>query len=875
MDNIQLAILSSEALIIALLLLFLFQLRSRFGLSPLYITLGVFQPIQAILASTFYVEILPGVIVSPGSAIMFTASLFVILLVYIFEDAIETRKAIYGIMFANLAMALLLYIFGMQLELLNTVNFLNLSREVLNENAKIMLIGTSVFFVDSVLLILAYEAVWKLLTKNLFLRIYLTITLILIFDSLVFVTGVFYQQPNYFSILISGIIGKIVMTAFYAFSLMVYLRFAESSNHKAQSFLDIFHLLSYRQKFEIVHQRGQQTEALLRESEGKYQTLARVSPVGIFRTDINGITTYVNPKWCEISGISCDQALGDGWLDAVHPNDRERIRTGWQEATQRKKESSADYRFMRPDGSIAWVMGRAVPELDSGNQVIGYVGTITDITKRKQAEDEMRISELKFSKAFRSSPDSITLSEMVTGRLVEVNDGFQRVFGYSREEAVGRTTVELGLYKNLADREKMIQTLDEEGSVQNLELTGCHKSGSELIAQLSMEKIEIGGVLHLVTVTRDITERIQMEERMQKQLQRLEALHRIDDAITAGLDMNVSLGLLLEQILSILEVDAATILLFEPDTHFLVYATGRGFHSDAIQGTKLHLGEGHAGRAALEKRNIHIPDLTLETDELARTLSIAGERFKSYFAVPLIVKGQVKGILEIFHRSSLNLDSEWANFAETMANQAAITIEDAQLVNELRRSNKELAVAYDATIEGWSRALDLRDRETEGHTRRVAEKALALARQMGLPDSELVHIRRGALLHDIGKLGVPDKILLKDGSLTDAEWEIMRKHPTFAYDMLSPIQYLKSAGIDIPYSHHEKWDGSGYPRGLKGEDIPLAARIFSVVDVWDALSSDRPYRDAWPPEKVFEHIRKSAGSHFDPDVVEIFLKMIS
>ena len=150
---------------------------------------------------------------------------------------------------------------------------------------------------------------------------------------------------------------------------------------------------------------------------------------------------------------------------------------------------------------------------------------------------------------------------------------------------------------------------------------------------------------------------------------------------------------------------------------------------------------------------------------------------------------------------------------------------------------------------------------------------LRLARALGMKEEELVHVRRGALLHDIGKMGVPDGILLKPGSLTPEEWEIMRRHPQYAYEMLSPIAYLRLA-LDIPYCHHEKWDGTGYPRGLKGEQIPLAARIFAVVDVWDALGSDRPYRPAWPPEKLYAYLKEEAGKHFDPRVVEVFLKIL-
>jgi PAS domain S-box-containing protein len=191
---------------------------------------------------------------------------------------------------------------------------------------------------------------------------------------------------------------------------------------------------------------------------------------------------------------------------------------------------------------------------------------------------------------------------------------------------------------------------------------------------------------------------------------------------------------------------------------------------------------------------------------------------------------------------------------------------------DLLRSHGELTEAYDATIEGWSHALDLRDHETEGHARRVTEATLRLARIMQVDESEMIHLRRGALLHDIGKMGIPDEILLKPGPLTQSEWTVMRRHPQYAYDMLSPIKFLRPA-LDIPWCHHERWDGSGYPHGLAGEDIPLPARLFSVVDVWDALRSNRPYRKGWDADRVRDHIGDLSGQHFDPHVVDTFLQM--
>ena len=228
--------------------------------------------------------------------------------------------------------------------------------------------------------------------------------------------------------------------------------------------------------------------------------------------------------------------------------------------------------------------------------------------------------------------------------------------------------------------------------------------------------------------------------------------------------------------------------------------------------------------------------------------------------------------MELFNRTYKDHQAGWLDFLEAIADQGAIALDNASMFEDLQRSNSDLSLAYDTTIEGWAHALDMRDKETEGHSRRVTELTVRISREFQLKGDDMVHIRRGALLHDIGKMGIPDSILLKPGNLTEEEWVIMKLHPVYARDLLYPIEHLRPA-LDIPYYHHEKWDGSGYPEGLKGEAIPLAARIFAVVDVWDALRSDRPYRPAWPREKVVEHIRSLVGTHFDAGVVEMFLAL--
>ncbi len=519
---------------------------------------------------------------------------------------------------------------------------------------------------------------------------------------------------------------------------------------------------------------------------------------------------------------------------------------------------------------IEWTVDRKIylftltPVTDAG--YLNLYGR--DVTDRVQAESHFR-------SLLETAPDGIIVVDE-NGIIQQVNTRTENIFGYRRDELLDKPIEMLvpthSRNRHVQHRAKFNAGHFKPSNHRTMELTGLHKNGNEFPVEISLSTFETNTGNLTTTILRDIADRKQAEQEIQRRAAHLEALHTIDIAISGSMDLGLTLSVLLEQISIHLKVDAATVLLYNPFSQTLEFSSQRGFRTQALKHTHLRLGNGPAGQAALERRVIHISNLEQSPDTFNTSPSIQREGFVSYLGVPLVAQGQLEGILEIFHRKTFTPSDDWMELLEAMATQAAIAINNANLFQNLQQSNTELSLAYDTTLEGWARALELRDQETEGHTRRVAELTERLARQMNVNPKELVHIRRGALLHDIGKMGIPDSILLKDGELSEEEWEIMRQHPQHAYEMLLPIPFLRST-LDIPHCHHEKWDGSGYPRGLRGEQIPLAARIFAIVDVWDALTSDRPYREAWSNEKALTYIRQQSGKHFDPAVAKAFLEM--
>jgi PAS domain S-box-containing protein/putative nucleotidyltransferase with HDIG domain len=566
----------------------------------------------------------------------------------------------------------------------------------------------------------------------------------------------------------------------------------------------------------------------------------------------------------EVVGRSADQILTAGL------GEEQRIEA--QELLKESGSFQSERMHSKKNGQPVYVEVNTIALSESG-KITGYVSVNRDVTERKRAEEALRENERLLSEAQRIGHVGSWSYDLLTNSL-QYSDEMYRLLDLSPREFPHTGEAFLNLIYPL-DHHIVVQWIEDirhGRQPRELNFRIFRKNGElrHIQCRGAITFNSSGKPVRFIGMAQDITESRLAEIQIHQQLNRLHALREIDQAISTSFDLNVTLDILLSQVISQLQVDAADILLLDPERQVFTYAAGKGFRTNAVESARLPIVE---SRAARERRLIQIKSLKDKRDLRLLTPQGATEDFICYFGIPLIVKGKVKGVLEVFHRAPLYPYPEWLDFLNTLAGQAGIAVENATLFENLEQSNRELSQAYDATIEGWSRALDLRDKETEGHTLRVTQIMLNLARTFGLSEEQLLNVRWGALLHDIGKMGVPDHILLKPGELTEDEWVQMKHHPQYGYDLLKPIAFLTPA-LDIPFCHHEKWDGTGYPRGLKGDEIPLPARLFAVVDVWDALRTDRPYRPAWSEEKVLTHIREQSGRHFDPQVVEAFLKMI-
>jgi len=648
-----------------------------------------------------------------------------------------------------------------------------------------------------------------------------------------------------------------------------------------------------------------EAQRALAEQEALFRTLSETAPALTLMWQEDRLV-FANLEAERITSYSLEELKSHPIWEFVHPLDREVVRTrGLARLRGEGVEGRYRFRIQTKSGQTRWLDYSAARVEFGGHPAILGVGF--DVTEAQEHQLDLE-AVVRLSEALRRSDDlkkmlqaaldetlailetpvgSILLYDPETHALEEMaSQGWLLKIPtppVAREESItGWVLLQGMLYQSreFATDPRVRPGIRHlvppgwggvvlplrAGSLRVGVLTLAVAHPRELSAR-EVQRLELMG-----EVIGNAVRRASLRRKLEARVGQLEALRAVDQAINSSLDLRLALGVLCDQLMR-LSLDAVAVLLYRKESHRLEPVVARGFHSPfaEIHRYSIPLGQGHAGRAALEWRPVVVDDLSRDPG-FAPEFTLR-EGFVAMRAWPLLAKGELLGALVAFTRGPWELSGEEEEVLQAMVTQGAIAIENSQLFENLQRAKLELEVAYDLTLMGWAQAVELRDQETAGHTQRVTELTVKLARKLGLPEEDIEHLRRGAILHDVGKLGVPDAVLLKPGQLNEQEWALMRKHPTLAYQWLSGIPFLRKA-LAIPYAHHERWDGSGYPWGLQGEAIPLEARIFAVIDVYDALTSDRPYRQAWPKEKALDYIREQSGKQFDPRVVEAFIELI-
>jgi len=633
-----------------------------------------------------------------------------------------------------------------------------------------------------------------------------------------------------------------------------------------------------------------QAEEALRESEAIYRQAIEVAGAVPYRQSYPGEEFHIDYDFIgdgirQITGYGPDEFHEDLWDSIVqesHPTG-ELAQYSWREAVHRVRTGASpiwqcEHRIQARNGETRWVYEAAVELRDKDGQSHGSIGLFQDITERKRAEVALRKSEERFSKAFQTSPVIITIFQISNGKLLEVNESFEKISGYTREETIGKTSVEMGLWAIRTDRDNIMQNILTNGELKGAEIQFRTKHGDILTCLCSAELIELGGEQCALAVIEDITERKKAELRILHLNRLYITISQINQTIVHAHDKESLFGEICRVAIDHGQFRMAWIGLLNETSDTVKPIAFAGEELGYLENLNIRyhdpiLGWGPTGIALHEGHCIICQDIGSDPRMLPWREAALSRGYLSSAAVPIREQGRVVGALTVYADEANGFDAENEGLLEQIGQDVSFALDSIQAEAERKRAEANLEEAYDTTLEGWAKALELRDKETEGHSRRVTETTLAVARAMGFSEGEILHIRRGSILHDIGKMGIPDQILRKEGPLTDEERQIVLKHPDTAYNLLKQIPYLEKA-LEIPHSHHEKWDGTGYPRGLKGEEIPLSARIFAIIDVWDALSSDRPYRKAWTREKVVEYLKNDIGKHFDPRVADVFLAMV-
>lgn len=493
--------------------------------------------------------------------------------------------------------------------------------------------------------------------------------------------------------------------------------------------------------------------------------------------------------------------------------------------------------------------------------------------EKKTSERLARERERLYRIQFENFPDGMVLAELSEDETLlsirEVNDALSHQLGYQKEELLEMTIQQLEDPKRWIESQKNLQTILEDGHAV-FEMAYTSKYGGLQPMEVHARAFEISGKKAVLYAVRGVTGRKSQEQKLQIHLQRLKSLRAIDISVASSLDVRSALNLYLDQIIHQLHFDAAAIALIDPASYTLEYQSAKGFARHNPSGLRLRLGEGFGGRVVMENRPIMIAHIQ-QTHRKDRFLKVVQEEgFYSYYGIPLVARGEVKGVLEVLHRSTMHDDTETLDFMEIMAGQLSVAIDNLSMIQQLKRSVMETQMGLDQVLETWAQSIEDRMRKPKGSSLARALKAVDIGRSLGIAESQLIHVKRGALLSDLGMLSVGEDILFTSESLNEDHWALIHKHPEYARDILQQIPFLKDL-MDIPLYHHERWDGEGYPYGLKGDRIPIAARIFKVIDVAEALSQPRPYRDAWSKQEIDAYLEEQSGKEFDPDIVSVML----
>lgn len=626
-----------------------------------------------------------------------------------------------------------------------------------------------------------------------------------------------------------------------------------------------------------ITERREQQEAI-RSNEQTLQILFDNVPMPIAMFDREMRYLTMSEMWAKVANMERDELIGMSHYDQLPDMDQHLV-----DAHQRGLNGEIVKYDREPlqfdDGTTEWFRWEVHPWHEPDDTIGGIVIFSEFITERVKALQALEESEERYRTLVEQLP-AITYVAQPYGKYLTqyISPQIGEYLGFTAEEYVQDAEL---WYRQLhpEDRDRVLnemqQNLAEHGYFvveyrmykRNGEVIWFRDTG-HLVRDVAGNTVSLQGFMS------DISKRKRAELVNQAYVHRIESLLEIEKAMSTTLDFNEVLDIIMDELHKVIPYDAIGLQLLQQD-HLEAIAC-RGFISNEdVVGLRIPFTDNLPFFNVIQDKTPQVvTDIARDFPEINSSMKkLLPKKIRSWLGVPMLNQGEIMGLITLDRFKVQPFTEEEIQMAMAVASHAAMAIDKARLLEGLQETRKDLEIAYDATIEGWSVAMDLRDRETEGHTRRVTEVSLALARQYGFSEEEITHLRRGSLLHDIGKIGVPDSILNKPGPLNDEEWLIMRRHPELAYDMLSKTEYLLPS-LEIPYCHHEKWDGSGYPQGLRGEEIPIAARIFAVADVWDALRSDRPYRKAWDDQKALDYIIQNAGSHFDPNIVNLFVGMM-